>query len=98
MISAIISGGSIGFLVVLCVFLIIECWSLKMDLEHEKSMREVDIKFKEHYRKEWSKEYDLHMEYEKKYNQLLKNFQRYIDEHGDKQHQCNCYKKGNGNR
>ena len=92
MISAIITGISIGFLVVLCVFLMVECWSLKMDLDNEKCHREINEKILEQYRKNYLESYEDARQWEKKYNRLLKNFQKYIDEHGNKKHhQRNCY-------
>ena len=92
MISAIITGISIGFLVVLCVFLMVECWSLKMDLDNERSLREIKEKILEQYRTDYLESYDDARQWEKKYNQLLKNFQKYIDERGNQKHpQSNCY-------
>ena len=34
-----------------------------------------------HQRREWSEEFDLRVEYQTKYEQLLKNFQRYVTEY-----------------
>ena len=92
MISAIITGGSIGFLVVLCVFLMVECWSLKMDLDNEKRLREFTDERLNQCMERYRKSYNDARQWEKKYNRLLKNFQKYIDEHGNqKHHQSNCY-------
>ena len=69
---------------VLCIFLIVECWSLKMDLENEESLCEVKGKILEQYRKDYLESYDDARQWEKKYNDLLEGFQRYIDEYSNK--------------
>jgi len=78
---------------VLCIFLIVECWSLKMDLENEESLHEFKDELLHQYINDYLESYDDARQWEKKYNELLKGFQRYIDEYGNKQHQCNCCKK-----
>lgn len=88
MIISIIAGISI----VLCVFFGVGWLCLKMDLDEEKWLREITDKRLEQYREEYHKSYNDARQWEEKYNQLLKNFQKYIDEHGNqKHHQHNCY-------
>jgi len=75
----------------LCVFFGVGWLCLKMDLDDEKCLREITDKRLAQYREDYHKSYEDARQWEEKYNQLLKNFQKYIDEHGNqKHHQSKC--------
>jgi len=46
-----------------------------------KSERDMYYEMYQYHSREWSEEFDLRIEYQNKYKQLLKNFQRYVTEY-----------------
>ena len=69
--SVIITGISI----ILCACLMVKCWILKMDLDLEETLHELNKERLDKYMRESIDDAETIMEWQKKY-------QRYIDEHG----------------